>query len=502
MTDELMLLQLTRFGVGLAGLGLAAYLDIKTRRVPNKVWWVMGVAAGFLWLGDMHLRERPWEHFALLGPLAVFFAFAFIDPSDWPWKARRVGWHGLQAMAVIGLLYLCYRCLLPFDDMDWEFAALLAVPILMGLMVGAYYAGLMLGGADVKALMTVALLAPTYPDIVPWDLMVASDLLAVPMPFVIFGNSLLCYLAIPIILVVWNLAHRSSGPLIPMLFGYRMPIEKARKKFVWPMERVVKPRSATPGEEKEEKEDIEEDGTMADEGGDNEDSERDEIEEVGTDEPDEEERSGVIAAEASSEDSEIIAEPDPDMEPGTDPEPGIDPEPGKGLEPGTDLELKLDQGPGTDLECKLDQGPGTDLECKLDQGPGTDLEPEPDLDPEIGSNGELDPEGTNMPADAGDEARKVLDKEAPASAGCDDMSSKSESSSKGEASSSSDPKPRIVFEFFPRNRHDSDQVYDDLEAAGRTQVWVTPKTPYMVPLAAAWVVSFLFGDIFFNWLTF
>ncbi len=359
MSDSLVLLHAVRFSVGFLGLTLAALMDLRTRRVPNKVWWVMGVLAGILWLAEMHLRERPWEHFVLLGPLAVFFAYAFIDPTDWPWDGRRYLWHGLEIASLLMVAWLFYlRMVAPGEgERDWDFAALLAVPLLMGLMVAAYYAGLMTGGADVKALMTVALLAPTTSELAPWELMVAAKDLTVPMPFVIFGNSMLCYLVIPLLFLVWNLARRDWGPpWAQMLFGYRLPITEARERFIWPMERYLAPGGKA-GALKE---------AMSEQAGDGEDGD---------------ERADHRTADESTDGpSNVTAD-------GTADETAIEPARAEG---------------------------------------------------------------------------------------------------------------RVLFELLPRNRHDTQEVLDDLEAAGRRKVWVTPKTPYMVPLLAAWVVSHLVGDIFFN----
>lgn len=380
MVEELELLHGFRFLIGLAGFGLAAYLDHKTRRVANRLWIIMGVVAMGLWLVEMEVRERPWEHLALIGPLVVFFAFAFVDPSEWPWDVRRFGWHGLQALAVLLLVLLSYRRLVEPESYDADFLVLLAAPALMALMVAAYYAGVMVGGADVKALMVVAILAPTYPAFALLDggLWVASDLLTVPMPFVIFGNSLLCYLVIPVLFLLFNLSrgHRDA-PLPALLFGYRLTIAQARDRFVWPMQRFV----AIPTDDSNEAEN--------------------------------EERSG-----SDEPDDKLVQEKNGEV------------------------------------------------------GPATSADPSKAKEDLIESQSE---EGTNeVQASEEENETKTID-EPP-----------------------EEIRGRVVMELFPKNRGDTQEILDDLEALGRENVWVTPKTPYMIPLAAAWIVSHLIGDIFFN----
>ena len=45
---------------------------------------------------------------------------------------------------------------------------------------------------------------------------------------------------------------------------------------------------------------------------------------------------------------------------------------------------------------------------------------------------------------------------------------------------------------------DADEEYKDLEKHGYTNIWITPKVPFMIPLLAGYVFSFIVGDILFN----
>jgi len=48
--------------------------------------------------------------------------------------------------------------------------------------------------------------------------------------------------------------------------------------------------------------------------------------------------------------------------------------------------------------------------------------------------------------------------------------------------------------LFPRKRQDRAAIARDLKAAGVSRVWVTPQLPFLVPLAIAYVVSFVIGN--------
>ena len=48
--------------------------------------------------------------------------------------------------------------------------------------------------------------------------------------------------------------------------------------------------------------------------------------------------------------------------------------------------------------------------------------------------------------------------------------------------------------LFPRKRQDRAAIARDLKVAGVSRVWVTPQLPFLVPLAIAYVVSFVIGN--------
>ena len=111
---------------------------------------------------------------------------------------------------------------------------ILFIPVMIGLIYLLFQMGLIFGGADAKALMAIAILVPIQPAIVDfplWDTMM-------PFSFVIFFNSLILFLAIPLGLLIFNICKKNVK--FPHSFlGYKMEIKKARKKFVWPLEVIV-----------------------------------------------------------------------------------------------------------------------------------------------------------------------------------------------------------------------------------------------------------------------
>lgn len=52
------------------------------------------------------------------------------------------------------------------------------------------------------------------------------------------------------------------------------------------------------------------------------------------------------------------------------------------------------------------------------------------------------------------------------------------------------------FVYMPKN-FDSDKEYDELEKNGITEIWITPKIPFMIPLLVGFICAFILGDLLF-----
>jgi preflagellin peptidase FlaK len=160
-----------RFLLGFAMLAGAVPSDLRSRRVPNS-WWLPFVAMA-----------------------AVLTAADVADPGrDRTLLALRYG----AAAVVAGLMYAFWRLRL-------------------------------FGGADAKALMVLAFLAP-WPSPSATSVQPALDALA---------NGSFLMLAIPLLNAVVNLT-RGQVAFPALLLGHPVPLEKARAAHVWPMQ-VVRP---------------------------------------------------------------------------------------------------------------------------------------------------------------------------------------------------------------------------------------------------------------------
>jgi Flp pilus assembly protein protease CpaA len=153
---------------------------------------------------------------------------AMLAGAAWSdWRTRRVPnryWWPFVALAASGWVM---QVVLDGATRALWVAALVATGSCIAFYALWWTRGLF-GGADAKALMVCAWLVPvplsTAPGLVPvWDL---------------FMDALVLFLAIPLGIAAWNLAHRRWGGWATFT-SVPMPLARARDAKVWPHEVVV-----------------------------------------------------------------------------------------------------------------------------------------------------------------------------------------------------------------------------------------------------------------------
>jgi archaeal preflagellin peptidase FlaK len=177
MATEGAILDIIRLLTGAIILFYASYTDIKTRRAANYLWVIMGIIGGIL--------------------LVVQYV--------------TIGFENIYM--------------------------LLFIPIFIGLMYLLFQLRIIFGGADAKALMALAILLPLKPAFFNFPIL-NSGILSMPGSWIIFSNSVILFLCIPISLFIYNIAKRSiKFPYC--LLGYQTTVANARISFVWPLEKIV-----------------------------------------------------------------------------------------------------------------------------------------------------------------------------------------------------------------------------------------------------------------------
>ena len=233
-----MILDPIRFIVGSAFLFYAAMLDVRTRRVPNRLWVIMG-GTGLLLLFAHLLLKGAWYHYLIFLPLLTLYAFPFIELEKMPDFRKGIitplMWYAMVAAGFAGAVLLLY-----YGGTGFLTLSLIACAVFILIIYLMYFSGLLFGGADAKGMMAITLFVPLYPEISAFPLFspeIQALKLLFPFPVVILAISVLVFAFLPLALAFYNLIHGDIG--VAMFFGYRMNLEDVPRKHVWLMERPV-----------------------------------------------------------------------------------------------------------------------------------------------------------------------------------------------------------------------------------------------------------------------
>jgi preflagellin peptidase FlaK len=226
-------LPLVRLGIAFAIACSASISDWKKREVSDAHWAAMGLAGLALLAVQIVQDNVDLTYLLFLLPVAWFFFDMLVD-------RRGMFEDGINPLP-IGLYLGSFAILAYLLSQFWNTGyiwQLMVIPVLFVLIYFLYQFNIIKGGADAKALMAVALILPSYPIIGPFPLIhVTVDATQYIMPFAILVlfNAALLTLAVPVVMVFYNL-YRRDVKLPAMLFGFMMDLPEARTRFVWPME--------------------------------------------------------------------------------------------------------------------------------------------------------------------------------------------------------------------------------------------------------------------------
>ena len=215
---------------------LASRADWKTRETSDAYWIILGVAGMALLAAQIYLDAEDPAYYLILFPIAVLFLDIF-------WDRKGVLEDGVNLAPL--LLYVAAFATLAWLVLEhhgdlylWK---LMLVPIMFFLFILLYQFDLIKGGADAKALIALAIMFPTYPQGDGFPLIALPTEMSdffLPFPLLILFNAALLTLAVPLAMLALNLVRRDLR-FPAMLFGYRMSLDDAQNRFVWPMERIV-----------------------------------------------------------------------------------------------------------------------------------------------------------------------------------------------------------------------------------------------------------------------
>ena len=217
-----------------AVLGYASVLDLRTRRVPNAFWIALSALGVILIPTRIVVDDAPIEYAVILIPVLAILSDVFWNEGESSTISRFLpaAKYGAAIILIVAL------------GVAWAgetyFQPLLAVPIMMMIIVLMYMLDLIRGGADAKALISIAVLVPVYPSIASFPLISADETMQILFPFAIsvLTNAAILVAILPLAFLIMNVARRDLRS--PQVFlGYRMDVEQVEDKHVWLMERII-----------------------------------------------------------------------------------------------------------------------------------------------------------------------------------------------------------------------------------------------------------------------
>jgi preflagellin peptidase FlaK len=251
-TDASTAIDMARILVGVVALGVASLTDLRTRKVPNVVWYVAAAIGVGLLLADLWSLDGPTSwNLALAIPVAAAFAVVVTGGELWPVmppdeedvdreltpEEARVYVTDLAVSAVLVALSIAVL-VLAYDRVKetGAFWHVVSSVMMIVLALGLYLTRLLHGGGDAKALMTLAVLFPIYPlsDTLPLLEMPAGFQLLFPFALGVLINAAIITALAPLAFIIIS-ARRGPLRFPEALFGYPVPIGEVEELQAWLM---------------------------------------------------------------------------------------------------------------------------------------------------------------------------------------------------------------------------------------------------------------------------
>lgn len=155
---------------------------------------------------------------------------AFAGVCDLRWRrAPDASW---LVVAAAGLGLLTIDAARTPDFFATHAPALWTSGLIVVMAIAGYLTGLITGGADAKALASLALLAPL--PLTGWSIPLASPL---PLAVTALTNGLIVALSVPVLLFLWNVLTGDIDGWRTFL-GYQTDLESLDVRAAWPLEYV------------------------------------------------------------------------------------------------------------------------------------------------------------------------------------------------------------------------------------------------------------------------
>jgi len=231
-----------RIFLAVAVMVAASISDWRSRTASDAHWYIMGLGGSLLFGMQLVEESAPWIFLACLALISLVFVDLLRDRRGMFEDGVNFAPLLLYVLTIVAYGYLSLE-----HFGEGRYWTMLTIPLLILFFFLMYQFDVIKGGADAKALIALSLVFPVYPELAGLPALELNDpaaLTILPFPVLVLFNGAILTLLVPVGMLLVNLVRRDLRfPL--MLFGTRMTIGEAKKKHVWPMERVADGRVRT-----------------------------------------------------------------------------------------------------------------------------------------------------------------------------------------------------------------------------------------------------------------
>ena len=246
----------TRVLVLLLGMGWAAWMDHKERRVKNEHWLVWIKPAIFIWTLDLMLQGADWTIMLTASAVIAYASMSVIGRPSMKdiQKGSKLDitvslWYIISLTGVICGPIL-YQESLPLDVLvgnDTSLGALwwktLAVGASILIIDLAWRVRMIHGGADAKCLMWVAILMPSWSTVpLTYSSATIDSIVSLPPAISLLMWGGFIFLLIPFIMLGKNFSNGNVKKLSDLRLAWHatmMPLNNVAESHVWLLSSVI-----------------------------------------------------------------------------------------------------------------------------------------------------------------------------------------------------------------------------------------------------------------------
>ncbi len=235
----------TRLAVGAGFLAAAAASDLRTRRVRDPVWLVLGSVGLGIAVVELAVSQAGAGEWTLLGSAAILFYAIFFGKPLFEEEGFHASPIRVATFLAAGALFFApiASSVATGVAMPQRVLELYTLPVMIVVFQVFWRVRLLHGGADAKGLIALTLLVPTYPVADPFPLLAVDPRVGAvlrtvfPFSLTVWVDAAVLSLTVPLALALVNAARRDLR--FPHAFlGYRAPLDPF-PAHAWLMERIT-----------------------------------------------------------------------------------------------------------------------------------------------------------------------------------------------------------------------------------------------------------------------